>query len=256
MQCESLCVCVSLSPEWDPLADSGNWSGEWRVQLYSDPYSHVPLLSVMVLVLSWHLPGLYVSTRHLWALNYFRNSHPQSICKDHTVPLWITPVLLRTNWSSCGLNWSLWGSHDPLDNQLLLVRITWPSWRSHLSSWGSTFVSFTKKLQPPNSRYVFLHILPCFGFGMTRWHSSHGCGHCVHGSGCDCALKRRGMQRVHQTEISSDPKPDPAPLHHMIRWLCQSHAMVLPTICDMSMCECLCPRWPIQCTGSRFPFRL
>ena len=111
-----VCACVSLSPEWAPLADSGNWSGEWRVQLYSDPYSHVPLLSVMVLVLSWHLPGLYVSTWHLWALNYFRNSHPQSICKDHTVPLWITPVLLRTNWSFCGLNWSLWGSHDPLED--------------------------------------------------------------------------------------------------------------------------------------------
>ena len=52
------------------------------------------------------------------------------------------------------------------------------------------------------------------------------------------------------------PKPDPAPLHCMIRWLYHSHAVVLPTICDMSMCECLCPRWPIRCTGSRFPFRL
>jgi len=42
----------------------------------------------------------------------------------------------------------------------------------------------------------------------------------------------------------------------MIRWLYQSHAVMLPTICDMSMCECFCPRWPIRCTGSRFPFRL
>jgi len=59
---------------------------------------------------------------------------------------------------------------------------------------------------------------------MTWWHSSHGCGHCVHGSGCDCALKRRGMQRVHQTEISSDPNQIQ---HHFTTWLgdctCISH---------------------------------
>ena len=103
-----VCVCVSLSPEWDPLADSGNWSGEWRVQLYSDPYSHVPLLSVMVLVLSWHLPGLYVSTRHLWALNYFRKSHPQS--RWTLLEIWCFSLhlwrVLYLSWTPRRYNWN------------------------------------------------------------------------------------------------------------------------------------------------------
>ena len=154
--------------------------------------------------------------------------------EDCTCPLRIALVLVRITWPSWRSHWSLWRSHDlledhtgPCEDHMTLVKINW-------SSWGSALVSFTKKLQPPNSRCVFLHVLPCFGFGMTWWHSSHGCGHCVHGSGCDCALKRRGMQRVHHTEISSDPNQIQ---HHFTTWLgdCISHMQWCCDFCDMSM---------------------